>query len=116
MLDQKDLVSIRAIMKEEIAESEKRTESVMDQKLSESEKRMESVMDQKLAKSENLILEEMERTRNILEKRIDTVQKNLDELNQYYRITKLENDNTALLLKMIDELSRRVEELEKKTA
>ena len=131
MLDQKDLVAIRAVMKEEIAESEKRTESVMDQKLpesekrmesvmgqklSESEKRMESVMDQKLAKSENLILEEMERTRNILEKRIDTVQKNLDELNQYYRITKLENDNTALLLKMIDELSRRVEELEKKTA
>ena len=116
MLDQKDLVAIRAVMKEEIAESEKRTESVIDQKLSESEKRMESVMDQKLAKSENLILEEMERTRNILEKRIDTVQKNLDELNQYYRITKLENDNTALLLKMIDELSRRVEELEKKTA
>lgn len=40
----------------------------------------------------------------------------MEELNQYYRITKLENDNTTLLLKMIDELSRRVEELEKKTA
>ena len=103
-------------MDQKLSESENRMESVMGQKLSESEKRMESVMDQKLAKSENLILEEMERTRNILEKRIDTVQKNLDELNQYYRITKLENDNTALLLKMIDELSRRVEELEKKTA
>ena len=86
MLEQKDLQAIREIMKEEIAESE------------------------------NLILEEMERTRNILEQRIDQVQKNLDELNQYYRITKLENDNTALLLKMIDELSRRIEELEKRTA
>ncbi len=74
------------------------------------------MLDQKLSESENLILEEMERTGNILEKRIDTVQKNLDELNQYYLITKLENDNTALLLKMIDELSRRVEEPEKKTA
>lgn len=74
------------------------------------------MLDQKLSESENLILEEMERTGNVLEKRIDTVQKNLDELNQYYLITKLENDNTALLLKMIDELSRRVEELEKKTA
>ena len=101
MLDQKDLVAIRAIMKEEIAESEKK---------------MEVMMDTRLAESENLILEEMERTRNILEKHIDKVQKNLDELNQYYRITKLENDNTALLLKMIDELTRRVEELEKKTA
>lgn len=86
MLAQNDLDAIRTIMKEEIAQAE------------------------------NLLLEEMERTRNILEKQIDKVQSNLDELNQYYRITKLENDNTALLLKMIDELSRRVEELEKRTA
>lgn len=97
MLEQRDLQAIREIMKEEIAESEKR-------------------MDVKLTKSENLILEEMERTRNILEKRIDIVYKNIDELAQYYRITKLENDNTTLLLKMIDELSKRVEELEKRTA
>ena len=73
-------------------------------------------MDIKLTKSENLILQETERTRNILEKRIDQIQKNLDELNQYYRITKLENDNTALLLKMIEKLEKRVEDLEKKTA
>lgn len=44
------------------------------------------------------------------------VQKNLEELNQYYRITKLENDNTAMLLKMTDDLSRRIGELEKRTA
>ena len=74
------------------------------------------MLDAKIAKSENLLLEEMERTRNILEKQIDKVRKNLEELSQYYKITKLENDNTALLLKMIDELSRRISELEKKTA
>ena len=88
----------------------------MDTSLAECEKNMEVMMDTRFAESENLILEEMERTRNILEKNINKVQKNLDELNQYYRITKLENDNTALLLKMIDELTRRVEELEKKSA
>lgn len=44
MLDQKDLAVIRAIMKEEITESE------------------------------NLILEEIERTRNIIKKQIDKVQ------------------------------------------
>lgn len=87
MLEQNDLIAIRKIMKEEIAESEKRT-------------------DARFAESENLILE----------KEIAAVQKNLDELSQYYKITKLENDNTALLLKMIDELSRRIEKLEKKTA
>ena len=97
MLEQNDLIAIRKIMKEEIAESEKRT-------------------DARFAESENPILEEAERTRNILEKQIDKVQKNLEEFSQYYKITKLENDNTALLLKMIDELSKRIEKLEKKTA
>lgn len=97
MLEQNDLIAIRKIMKEEITESEKRT-------------------DARFEESENLILEELERTRSILEKEIAQVQKNLDEISQYYRITKLENDNTALLLKMIDELSRRIENLEKKTA
>lgn len=46
----------------------------------------------------------------------EKVRKNLEELNQHYRITKLENDNTAMLLKMIDDLSRRIGELEKRTA
>ncbi len=73
-------------------------------------------MDERISTSENLLLEEMERTRSILDNKISKVQKNLDELAQYYRITKLENDNTALLLKLIDELARRVEELERKTA
>lgn len=69
---------------------------------------MESVLDKRLAESENLILEEVGRTRKILDDKINKVQANLEEINQYYRITRLENDNT--------ELSKRVEELEKKTA
>lgn len=52
----------------------------------------------------------------MLEKQIEKVQTNLDEINQYYRITKLENDNTSLVLKLIDELSKRIGELEKRTA
>ena len=77
---------------------------------------MESVIDERLSKTENFMLDEIGRTQVYLENKINKVQKNLEELNQYYRITKLENDNTTLLLKMIDELSKRVEELEKKTA
>lgn len=86
MLEQKDLDAIRAVMKEEIAESE------------------------------NLILQELDRVQISVESKMRAIQKNLDELNQYYRITKLENDNTALLLKIIDELSKKVEALEKKIA
>lgn len=66
--------------------------------------------------SENLVLDEMERTREILEGKIDEVQKNLDELKQYSRIAKLENDNTSLLLQMIADLRKDVDELKKKTA
>lgn len=101
MLEQKDIDIIRTIMKEEITESEKR---------------MESVIDKRITDSENLVLKELDRVQINVENGINAVQKNLDELSQYYRITKLENDNTALLLKMIDELSKRVEELERKTA
>ncbi len=86
MLEQKDLEMIRQIMKEELRDSE------------------------------NILLKEMERTQANLERKINEVQKNLDELKQYYRITKLENDNTALLLKMVEELSKRITELEKRTA
>lgn len=101
MLEQKDLEILKKMM-----------ETVVDSRIKISEDKMDTM----ISKSENIILEEMERTRSILEKQINVVQKNIDELNQYYRITKLENDNTTLLLKMIDELYRRVEELEKKTA
>lgn len=100
MLDQKDLQALQNMM-----------EQVIDTRIAESEKKMEKVVTQ----SENLILEELERTRNILEQNINAVQKNVDELNQYYRITKLENDNTSLLLKMTNDLSKRLEEVERRT-
>ena len=105
MLEQKDFDILKNMM-----------ETVMDEKLAKSEERMMAKVDKKLTKSENLILDELERTRNILENRIEKVEKNLDELNQYYRISKLENDNIALLLKMSDDLSRRIEKLENRTA
>lgn len=90
MLDQKDIDMIRQVVREEV--------------------------DERASKTEDSLLDEIGRTQTYLEKQINEVKKNMDELSQYYRITKLENDNTALLLKMIDQLNRRVEELEKRTA
>ena len=65
---------------------------------------------------DQLILAEIGREHEILVSKIEKVQQNLDELNQYYKITKLENDNTAILLQMINELSKRIENLEKRSA
>ncbi len=74
------------------------------------------LIDARAEQTENLLLDEIGRTQTYLEKQITEVKKNMEELSQYYRITKLESDNTTLLLKMIDQLNRRVEELEKRTA
>lgn len=62
----------------------------------------------------NLIIEEIGNVQEKLQSKIKKVEKNLEELNQYYRITKLENDNTALLLRMIADLSERINKLENK--
>ena len=74
------------------------------------------LIDARAEQTESLLLDEIGRTQTYLEKQITEVKKNIEELSQYYRITKLESDNTTLLLKMIDQLNRRVEELEKRTA
>ena len=131
MLNQNDLQAIRAIMQEEISETEKRINDKIDTKITETEERINDKIDTKITEteeringkidsriteSENLLLEEIDRVHMFLESKINTVKENLDELKQYYKITKLENDNTTILLKMIEELSKRVEELEKKSA
>ena len=77
---------------------------------------METVVNTRAEKTENLLLEELSRTQNILDKRIETVQNNLDELKQYYRIHKLEYENNALLLQMINDLKKEVDELKKQIA
>lgn len=66
--------------------------------------------------SEKLLLDELGYVQSYFEKQITQVQKNIDELQQYYKIAKLENDNTTLLLKMIETLQKDIEEIKKKTA
>ena len=99
-----------------LEKTEKSILEKVDEKLEKTEESILEKVDKKIVKSESLVLDEIERTRSSLEKHIEKVEKNLDELNQYYQITKLESDNTALLLKLIDDLSKRVEKLEKRTA
>lgn len=63
------------------------------------------------------MLEEKDLNAIEFDEQIETLKKNMEELARYYRITKLEkNDNTALVIKMLEELSKRVTKLERKTA
>ena len=75
-----------------------------------------NLIDSRAKKTETLLLDEIARTQNHLEKKVELVQKNINELNQYHRISKLENENTTLLLQMIQDLIKEVDELKKKIA
>ena len=74
------------------------------------------IVDSRVAKTENLVLDELGRTQEYLDRRVEAIQKNLEDLQQYYRIVKLENDTTALVLQMIEALQKDVEKLKQKTA
>lgn len=90
--------------------------SAVEKKVIESEQNIIQQVDKKIAESENLILKELDRLEIHLEKEVDQVQKNLDEIKQFYRINKLESDNTTLLLQMYNNLEEKIKELESKIA
>ena len=114
MLEQKDLEMLKGVMESVVRESESKIIAEMDAKMDarfqESENKIIAEMDARFRESENMILEDLDRVHINLGNRIDKVQKNLDELNQYYRITKLENDNTAILLKMIQDQDKTIQD------
>lgn len=112
----KKLESLENRMDKKLESLENKMVNTMDEKLEKLENKMVNTMDEKLRDSENLLLEEMERTRTILENKISIVQKNVDDLNQYYRVSRLENDNLSLVIGAVQNLTKRVEELERKTA
>ena len=64
----------------------------------------------------NMILSELDNVQTRLTDKINMVESNMEEIKQYYRINKLENENTSLLLQMIKDLQKEVEELKKKIA
>ena len=69
-----------------------------------------------ITKSEEMLLDEMERYDAKSEKRISNIAKDIEELKNIYRMTKNENETINTLLRIIENLERRVSELEKKTA
>lgn len=69
-----------------------------------------------ITKSESRLLDEMERYDNKNSKRIEGLSKELDGLKDLYRMYKNENETINTLLRIIENLEKRVSELEKKTA
>ena len=63
-----------------------------------------------------LMLDEVVRENENLQEHIEALEKNVAELSQYYRVDKLENDNMTLILRLMKDLVKRLEELEKRIA
>lgn len=84
--------------------------------LKESEARMKDQFAENLRESENLILDEVDRVRVDLKEDIAQVNKNMDELRQYYKIVRLENEHSALFLKKVEDLQKQIDELKTKIA
>ena len=116
MLDQKDIEILKTMMTEVVKQSEDNILQKVDERITSSENKMLQKMDERLTSSENMILKELDRVQEHLESDVQKVQKNLEELQQYYRISKLENDNTSLLLKMYNDMQKEIAELKAKIA
>ena len=133
MLEKRDLELLRDMIGEVVEEKVNPKFEAIDQRLDAVDRRFEAVdqrfetleskidrrfeafeakMEARIHESENMLLDELDRVQKHLGERIDKVQANVDEMNQYYRITKLENDNTSLLLRLVHSLINRVDELE----
>ena len=69
--------------------------------------------EKKLQLSEDITLQNVDETGKILEKKIQNVQKNFEELNQYYKMAGLENINGKLLMEIIDQIQAMIQQLKK---
>lgn len=107
MLERQDLEMIRAIMKEEIAESQEHILTEVDKKLDTSLTgtqehiltEIDRRLDSRFTESENLILGELDRVQDNLTERLDTMKRRLDEMTEYYRIKKLDDINAPCSLR-----------------
>ena len=87
----------------------------LDKRMDTLDKRVD-VLDGRMSEVERNLIDELARTEDIFVRRFDKVEKNLEELNQYYRIDKLENGNIALMLHTMEEYHKRLKALEVKIA
>lgn len=123
MEETKMLQAIRGIFREETASLReemtglhKETASLrveFQQNLEKTEKNILEVLRKEIRASENSTLEEVDRLQEIMERRIGEVNEKIENVERYYRISRLENDNTTLVLQIVEDYGRRLEKIER---
>ena len=105
-----------ASLREEMTGLHKETASLrveFQQNLEKTEKNILEVLRKEIRASGNSTLEEVDRLQEIMERRIGEVNEKIENVERYYRISRLENDNTTLVLQIVEDYGRRLEKLER---
>ena len=105
-----------ASLREEMTGLHKETASLrveFQQNLEKTEKNILEVLRKEIRASENSTLEEVDRLQEIMERRIGEVNEKIGNVERYYRISRLENDNTTLVLQIVEDYGRRLKKLER---
>ena len=105
-----------ASLREERTGLHKETASLrveFQQNLEKTEKNILEFLRKEIRASENSTLEEVDRLQEIMERRIGEVNEKIENVERYYRISRLENDNTTLVLQIVEDYGRRLEKLER---
>ena len=69
---------------------------------------------QELKSMDSSILDELVRTQESSNRQFDNLERELQELKSYYQVSKLENDNSVLIVNCINNINKRLDRLEKK--
>ncbi len=109
-------ILLRDTIKAEIGKSENLLRDNIKTEIERSENLLRDTIKAEIGRSENLVLSEVDRVQENLETKMEQPKRNMDELTQYYRTVKLDHENNALFLQMIQELKKEMEQLKIKIA
>ena len=75
----------------------------------------QTLIENRALKTEELLLSEIIRVHESMDQRISHVEKELSEIREFYHTVRLDSENSALFLRMINDLDTRVTALEERS-
>lgn len=104
---------LKAIFEKNNREHDEKLRETLEKNNREQDERLGARIDAAVEKSENLLLEEMERYYKLAKEDIDRVSDKVDEIAEYYRIRKTEDNVSDSLMKLYHRQQEEIDEIKK---